>query len=63
MKRLEAIGLPAALGLVVLLVWTAGVAWTGTKVFPTPLQVAFALGELAARGVLVKYLEIGRAHV
>ncbi len=56
MKRLEAIGLPAALGLVVLLVWTAAVAWTGTKVFPTPVQVGVALGELAARGVLVKYL-------
>src|SRR5262249_37022956 len=54
--RLESILLPLALGAVVLAVWAGSVRWTGTKIFPSPLQVARGLGELSRRGLLLPYL-------
>jgi len=56
MKRAESILLPLAVGVAVLAVWAASVRWSGTKVFPAPMQVARGVGELARRGVLVAYL-------
>ena len=54
--RIEAIVLPLFLGALVLALWSASVRWTGTKVFPSPLQVVRGLGELSRRGVLLPYL-------
>src|SRR5262245_61204766 len=52
MKKLE----PVLLGVLVLALWAWGVRWSGTKIFPSPLQVARGFGELARRGVLLPYL-------
>ena len=54
--RLEAIALPAVLGALLVALWAALVHWTGTKVFPSPLQVLRGLAELSRRGVLLPYL-------
>jgi len=56
MKRFESILLPLAVGALVIALWWAGVIWTQTKVFPSPLQVLKGLAELARRGVLLPYL-------
>jgi NitT/TauT family transport system permease protein len=39
-----------------LLVWSAAVEWTGTRVFPSPLDVERALAELAQKGLLWRYI-------
>ncbi|HEX6835288.1 MAG TPA: ABC transporter permease [Polyangia bacterium] len=54
--RTESIILPLVLGAIVLALWSASVRWTGTKVFPSPLQVARGMGELSRRGLLLPYL-------
>ena len=40
----------------ILCLWTGGVYWSGTNVFPTPLAVERGLVELAERGVLWSYI-------
>ncbi len=54
--RLEAIVLPLLFGALLVALWSASVRWTGTKVFPSPLQVLRGLGELWRRGLLLPYL-------
>jgi len=54
--RIESIALPLVVGVLVVAVWSASVRWTGTKVFPSPLQVVRGMGELSRRGVLLPYL-------
>ena len=54
--RAEAIALPLLVAATFLVVWQVAVTWSGTGIFPTPVQVAAAMGELAQRGVLVKYI-------
>ncbi len=46
---------PALTTAVLLVVWHLAVRWTKTPVFPSPLQVARGFGELARRGVLLRY--------
>lgn len=46
---------PALTTAVLLVVWHLAVRWTKTTVFPSPLQVARGFGELARRGVLLRY--------
>jgi NitT/TauT family transport system permease protein len=36
--------------------WHALVVWTGSQVFPSPLEVLAGLGELARKGVLASYI-------
>jgi NitT/TauT family transport system permease protein len=63
MRRLEAILLPLAVAVAGVLVWSASVRWSGTKVFPTPMQVVLGVRELAERGVLLPYLRDSLARV
>ena len=55
--------LPLGTAIVILLAWQAGVRWTHTKIFPTPLAVAEGLAQLAARRILGAYIldSLGRA--
>ena len=55
--------LPIGTAIVILLAWHAGVQWTHTKIFPTPLAVAHGLAQLAARHILGAYIvdSLGRA--
>jgi NitT/TauT family transport system permease protein len=39
-----------------LLAWQIGVWLSGSDIFPTPLQVCGGIGELAQRGLLLKYI-------
>jgi NitT/TauT family transport system permease protein len=55
-KRWEAVWLPLVVGALVLVGWSLAVRWSGTRIFPSPLQVLRGLGELARRGVLFAYL-------
>ena len=48
--------LPLSTGLVVLLSWDGGVRLSGSDLFPKPVDVARGIGELAAKGLLLKYI-------
>ena len=54
--RLSCIGLPLAVGAVFLFFWHLGVRISGSDLFPTPLEVCRGIGELAERGLLLKYI-------
>ena len=55
-SRFESIVLPLLLGAICIALWSLSVHWTGTKVFPSPLQVVRGVGELWRRGLLLPYL-------
>ena len=68
MKRFEDILLPVSAFAALLLVWTAGVALSGTRIFPGPLDVWRGTQELFHRGLLVSYirdslLRVGTGYV
>ena len=44
------------LGAVLLVAWHYSVKWSGSKIFPSPLDVEKGMAELAARGVLWGYI-------
>jgi NitT/TauT family transport system permease protein len=48
--------LPLATITGLVLFWHALVVWTGSQVFPSPLEVLAGLGELARKGVLASYI-------
>jgi NitT/TauT family transport system permease protein len=48
--------LPVMTGAFVVLVWYAAVRLSGTKIFPSPLDVARAVGQLADRSLLWRYI-------
>ncbi|MBA3385040.1 MAG: ABC transporter permease [Chthoniobacterales bacterium] len=50
------IGLPLAVAFAFLLLWHAGVRFSGSDLFPTPLEVARGIIELGQRGLLLKYV-------
>jgi NitT/TauT family transport system permease protein len=50
-----AVLLPLAVLAAIVAVWHAAVAWTGTRVFPSPGDVGRALGRLAGDGSLGRY--------
>lgn len=50
------LGLPLAAAAAALAAWAVAVEATGTAVFPSPLEVAAGIGELARRGVLGAYV-------
>ena len=56
LRRLESVLLPLLFGALVVVLWSAAVKWTGTKVFPSPRQIVEGAGELARRGLLLRYL-------
>ena len=54
--KFESVLLPLILGAAILTLWAWAVRGSGTKVFPSLLQVALGVRELARRGVLFPYL-------
>ncbi len=54
--RAESVLLPVLVGAAVLAFWAAAVRWSGTKVFPAPVEVIGGIGELWRRGVLIPYI-------
>jgi len=50
------IGLPLAVGLGFLIVWHLLVRWSGSDLFPTPLDVFLGVVELIRKGLLLKYI-------
>ncbi|MBA2432073.1 MAG: ABC transporter permease [Chthoniobacterales bacterium] len=50
------VGLPLGVGALFLLGWHFGVRFSGSDLFPTPLEVALGILELAQRGLLLKYI-------
>ena len=48
--------LPLLTGIVLLLVWSLAVRWTGTKIFPSPADVARAIASLARKSLLWSYI-------
>jgi len=47
---------PLAVAAVFILVWQLAVVLSGSTIFPRPAQVLFGVGDLARRGVLLKYV-------
>jgi NitT/TauT family transport system permease protein len=54
-NRAESVLLPLALGAVLVALWQAGVVWSGTRIFPSPLRVVRGAYLLAANGLLLRY--------
>src|SRR5260370_26380019 len=63
MNRIERILLPLLTATILLILWTLAVKLTHTKIFPSPLDVARAIGKLAERKLLWSYMidSLGRA--
>lgn len=55
-SRIEPILLPAAVALLIVLIWHAAVTLSGSPIFPKPGQVLSGMIELTRRGVMVKYI-------
>jgi NitT/TauT family transport system permease protein len=55
--------LPVATGASAILLWYAAVRLTGTKIFPSPIDVARAIGQLADRSLLWRYIGDSLARV
>ena len=55
-SRLSVILLPLAVGALFLAAWHGAVKYSGSDIFPTPMEVARGLGELATQGLLLKYI-------
>jgi DNA invertase Pin-like site-specific DNA recombinase len=51
------VGLPLITGVFVLLLWYAAVRFSGTKIFPSPLDVGRAISQLAEKNVQFKVLD------
>jgi NitT/TauT family transport system permease protein len=56
MKRWEAYVWPLLAAAVALGLWQGGVQWSGTTVFPPPLEVQRGLAELLSKGLLWSYV-------
>lgn len=48
--------LPLSVAFVFLVGWDLAVRFSGTKLFPTPLEVLLGIGELVRKGLLLKYV-------
>ena len=55
-RRVLHIALPFITGALFLAAWHLAVKWSGSDIFPTPLEVLRGLGELAQQGLLLKYI-------
>jgi NitT/TauT family transport system permease protein len=56
MNRIERIVLPLITAAILLIVWTLAVRITQTKIFPSPLDVARAIGKLGEKKLLWSYM-------
>lgn len=55
-QRFEKILLPVLAGIAILLIWHWLVRWSGSKVFPSPLDVQQGMAELMRKGLLAGYI-------
>src|SRR5689334_23438122 len=46
---------PVCASAVFLIVWHVSVRWTGSSIFPSPLDVQRGMGELVSKGLLFRY--------
>lgn len=53
--RVRPLVFPLLVGAAAVGLWDLAVRWTGTELFPSPLQVLAGIEELARKGVLLKY--------
>ncbi|GDY22449.1 sulfonate ABC transporter permease [Verrucomicrobiota bacterium] len=51
-----ALVLPLGVAALLLAAWHGAVGWSGSDIFPTPLEVLRGLGELIRQGLLLKYI-------
>ena len=51
-----AVALPLGVAVLLLAAWHGAVRWSGSDIFPTPLEVLRGLGELIRQGLLLKYI-------
>ncbi len=51
-----ALGLPFGVAVLLLAAWHGAVRWSGSDIFPTPLEVLRGLVELIRQGLLLKYI-------
>ena len=56
MSRIERYGLPIVTGALLVLAWHAAVAYTGTKIFPSPADVLRGIATLIERRILLAYI-------
>jgi NitT/TauT family transport system permease protein len=54
--RLTSVMLPLLVAALLLVLWQAAVVVSGTAIFPRPFQVLVGMGELARKGLLLKYI-------
>jgi NitT/TauT family transport system permease protein len=59
----DRIALPIMTGAAVVLLWYAAVRFTGTKIFPSPLDVERAITQLAEKSLLWRYIGDSLARV
>ena len=50
------LALPLGVAVLLLAAWHGAVRWSGSDLFPTPLEVVRGLGELIRQGLLLKYI-------
>jgi len=55
-ERRWAVGLPLAVGALLVLVWDLSVRLSGNEIYPKPHEVVAGIVELARKGLLVKYV-------
>ena len=55
-SKRQAILLPLAVGVGLLLFWDVGLRLSGNEILPTPVAVVRGIGELAEKGLLLKYV-------
>ena len=56
LRRWEQIAWPAFAGAIVLLLWAVAVRWSGTRIFPSPLEVMRGLAQLVEKRLLWAYI-------
>jgi NitT/TauT family transport system permease protein len=56
MKRWEPVALPLLAACLFLAVWHWAVVWSGTTVFPMPMDVVRGMQELSQKGLLMRYV-------
>ena len=56
-------GLPLLVGIIAVILWHAAVRFSGTKIFPSPIDVAQAIGQLADQSLLWRYIGDSLARV
>ena len=62
-EELSRVGLPLLVATIAVILWFAAVRFTATKIFPSPLEVARAIGQLADQSLLWRYIGDSLARI